>query len=70
MIHIDKDIISEADVYTFLGSSCSFYDPKDVGNMISGSSAFSKSSLYIWKFLVQVLLKLSLKDFEHDLNNM
>ena len=39
----------------------------DVGNLISGSSAFSKSSLYIWKFLVHMLLKASLKDFEHDL---
>ena len=42
-----------------------FYDPTDVGNLIFGSSAFSKSSLNIWKFLVHVLLKLGLKNFEH-----
>ena len=42
----------------------------DVGNLISGSSAFSKSNLYIWKFLVHVLLKPSLKDFEHSLTSM
>ena len=47
--------------------SCCFYDPTDVGNLISGSSAFSESSLYIWKFSVHVVLKLSLKDFEHYL---
>jgi len=40
-----------------------FYDPMDVGNLISGSSAFCKSSLYIWKFLVRVLLKSTLKDY-------
>ena len=44
-----------------------FYDPVDVDNLISGASAFSKSSLYIWKFSVHVLLKPSLKDFEHNL---
>ena len=47
--------------------SCFFDDSTDVGNLISGSSAFSKSSLYIWKFLVQVLLKPCLKEFEHYL---
>ena len=47
--------------------SCFFYDPLDVGNLISGSSAFSKSSLYMWNFSVQVLLKPSLKDFEYYL---
>ena len=46
---------------------CFFYDPAYVSNLISGSSAFSRSSLYIWKFLVHVVLKLSLKDFEHNL---
>ena len=60
-------IVSEAEVDVFLEFSCFFYDPVDVGNLISGSSVFSKSILYIWKFSVHVLLKLSLKDFEHYL---
>ena len=47
-----------------------FYDPTDVGNLISGSSNFSKSSLYIWKFLVPVFLKPSLKDFQNNLASM
>ena len=49
----------------FLECSCFFYDPADTGNLISGSSAFSKSSLNIWKFLVHILLKPSLENFEH-----
>ena len=49
---------------------CFFYDPVAVGNLISGSSAFLKFSLYTWKFLVHILLKPSLKDFEHYLANM
>ena len=49
----------------FLEFSCFFYDPTDVGNLISGSSAFSKSSLNICKFLVHILLKPSLENFEH-----
>ena len=49
----------------FSGFSCFFYDPTGVGNLICGSSAFSKSGLYIWKFSVQVLLKPSLENFEH-----
>ena len=53
----------------FFWNSLAFCDPTDVGNLISGSSAFSKSSLYIWKFSVHVLLKPSLKDFEHNLAN-
>ena len=60
-------IVSEAN---FFGISCFFYDLADVGNLISGSSAFSKSSLYNWKFLVHILLKPSLKDFEHNLASM
>ena len=52
-------IVNKAEVDAFLDLSCFFYDPLDVGNLISGSSAFSKSSLNIWKLLVQVLLKLS-----------
>ena len=50
-------IVNEAELDVFLEFSCFFYDPTDVGNLISGSSAFSKSSLNIWKFLVHVLLK-------------
>ena len=49
----------------FLELSCFFDDPKDIGNLISGSSAFSKSSLNIWKFTVYVLLKPVLENFEH-----
>ena len=45
--------------------SCFFDDPEDIGNLISGSSAFSKTSLYIWKFMVHVLLKPGLENFEH-----
>ena len=57
VIHTVKDfgIVNEEDV--FLEFSCFFYDPTDVGNLISGSSAFSKSSLNIWKFSVHILLK-------------
>ena len=62
-------IVSEAEVDVFLEFSCFFYDPADVGNLISGSSG-SKSSLNIWKFLVHVLLKPTLKDFEHYLASM
>ena len=60
-------VVNEAEVDVFLELSCFFHDPADVGNLISGSSAFSKSSLNIWKFSVHVLLKPSLKDFEHSL---
>ena len=56
-------VVNEAEVDVFLAFSCFFYDPMDVGNLISGSSAFSKSSLYIWNFSVHGLLKPSLKDF-------
>ena len=67
VIHTFKgfSIVNEAKVDAFLELSCFFYDQMDVGNFISGSSAFSKSSLYIWKILVHILLKSSLKDFEH-----
>ena len=69
MIHTVKgfSVVNEAEVDVFLESSCIFYNPMDIGNLISGSSAFSKSSLNIWKFLVHVLLKPSLKDIEHYL---
>ena len=58
-------IVKKAETDVFLELSCLFDDPVDVGNLISGSSAFSKSSLNIWKFTVQVLLKLGLENFEH-----
>ena len=60
-------VVSEAEVDLFLELSCFFYDPVDAGNLISGSSAFSKSSLNIWEFSVHILLKPSLKDFEYNL---
>ena len=60
-------VVNEVEVDVFLEFFCFFYDSVDVGNLISDSSAFSKSSLYICKFLVHVLLKPSLKDFEHYL---
>ena len=63
-------MVSEAEVDVFLKFSCFFYGPVDVGNLISSSSAFSKSNLYIWKFSVHILLKPSLKDFKHDSASM
>ena len=67
MIHIVKGFseVSKADV--FLEFPSFLYDPVNVGNLVSGSSAFSKPSLYIWKFSVHVLLKTSLKDVEYYL---
>ena len=67
VIHTVKgfSVVNELEVDVFLEFSSFFYDPTDVGNLISGSSAFSKSSLHIWKFSVHILLKPSLKDFEH-----
>ena len=56
---------AEIDVFFFLELSCFFNDPTDVGNLISGSSSFSKSSLNIWKFSVHMLLKPCLENFEH-----
>ena len=72
MIHTVKafSIVNEAEVDNFLEFSCFFYDPVDVSNLISGSFAFSISSLYIWKLSVHVLLKPSLKDFKHYLASM
>ena len=58
-------VVSEAEVDVFLELSCFFDDTMDVGNLISGSSAFSESSLNIWKFLVHVLFKPHLENFEH-----
>ena len=67
MIHTVKgiSIVNEAEINVFLESSFFFDDPVDVGSLISGSSAFSESSLNIWKFSVHVLLKSSLENFEH-----
>ena len=58
-------VVNEAEVDVFLEFSWFFYDPKNVSNLISGSSVFAKSSLNIWKFSVHILLKPSLEDFEH-----
>ena len=58
-------VVNKAEVGASLELSCFFFDPMDVGNLISGSSGFSKSSLNIWKFTVHVLLKPGLDNFEH-----
>ena len=60
-----SSVVSKAKLDVFLEFSCFFYDPTDVGNLISGSSAFSKCSLNIWNFTVHKLLKPGLEDFEH-----
>ena len=72
MIHTVKgfSVVNEAEVDVFLEFPCFLYDPVDVGNLISGSSAFSKFTLYNWKFLVLDLLKPSLKDFDYYLASM
>ena len=72
VIHTVKifGIVNKAEVDVFLELSCFFDDPTDVGNLISGSSAFSKSSLNIWKFMAHVLLKTSLENFEHYFASM
>ena len=67
VIHTVKGfgIVNKAEVDVFMELSCLFNDPADVGNLISGSSVFSKTSLYFWKFMVHVLLKPGLENFEH-----
>ena len=72
VIHTDKgfSIVNEAEIDVFLESPCFLHDPMNVCNLISGAFAFSKSSLYIWKFSVYIQLRLSLKDFEHYLASM
>ena len=67
VIHTVKGfgIANKSEIDVFLELSCFFDDPSDVGNLISGSSAFSKTSLNIWKFMVHVLLKSVLEDFKH-----
>ena len=63
-------IVSEKEVDVYLEFPCFLYEAENVVNLISGSSAFSKPSLYIWKFLIQELLKPSLMNFEHNLTSM
>ena len=72
VIHTVKGfgIVNKAEIDVFMELSCFFNDPTDVGNLISGSSAFSKSSLNIWKFMVHVLLKPGLENFEHYFASM
>ena len=72
VIHTVKgfSLVNEAEVDVFLEFSSFFYDPMDVGNFVSGSSAFSKSSFYIWNFSVHVLLKPTLENFEHYSTSM
>ena len=67
MIHIVKSfgVVNKTEVDVFLEFFCFFYDPTNVGNLISGSSAFPKSSLKIWKFSVHILLKPGFGNFEH-----
>ena len=66
MIHTVKGfgIVKKAEIDVFLEFSCFFDDPADVGNLISGSSAFSKTRLNVWKFMVHILLKPGLENFE------
>ena len=72
VIHIVKvfDVVNKAEIDVFLELSCFFNDPEDVGNLISGSSVFSKTSLNIWKLTVHVLLKPGLENFEHYFTSM
>ena len=67
MIHTVEGfgVVNKAEIDVFLELSCFFDDPADAGNLIAGSSAFSKTSLNIWKFTVHVLLKTGLENFEH-----
>ena len=72
VIHTVKGfgIVNKAELDVFLELSCFFYDTTDVGNLISGSSALSKSSLTIWKFMVHILLKPGLENFEYYFTSM
>ena len=72
VIHTVKGfgIVNQAEADIFLELSCFINDPTNVGNWISGSSAFSKSSLNIWKFMVHILLKPGLENFEHYFTSM
>ena len=64
-LHKDLSIVNNAEADVFLELFCFFDDPADVGSLISGSPAFSKTSLNIWQFMVHVLLKPGLENFEH-----
>ena len=68
--HRGFGIVNKAEIDVFMELSCFFSDPADVSNLISGSSAFSKTSLNIWKFTVHVLLKPGLENFEHYLTSV
>ena len=72
MIHTVKgfSIVNETEVDVFLEFLCLLYDPANVGNLISGSSAFSKPSLDVWKLSVHIMPKPSLEDFENNLTSM
>ena len=72
MVHTVKgfDIVDETEVNVFLEFPSFLYNPVNVGNLISGSSSFPKSSLDIWKFLVHIILKPSMQDFKHNLSSM
>ena len=72
VIHTIKgfSVVNEAEVDVFLEFPCFFYDPTDVDNLVSGSSAFSKTSLNIWKSTVHLLLKPGLENFEHYFTSM
>ena len=72
VIHSVKDfsVVNEAEIDVFLKFPCFIYDPTDIGILISGSSAFSKSRLYIWDFSVHVLLRLNLEAFDHYFASM
>ena len=72
VIHAVKGfgIVKKVEIDGFLEFSCFLYDPADIGNLISGSSAFSKTSLNIWKFMVHILLKPGLESFEHYSTSM
>ena len=72
VIHTVKGfgIVNKAEIDVFLELSCFFHDPLDIGNLLSGSSAFSKASLNVWKFTVHVLLKPGLENFEHHFTSL
>ena len=72
MIHTVKGFgtVNKAEIYVFLELCCFFYGPVNVGNLIPGSSVFSKTSLNIWKLMVHVLLKPGLENFEHYFTSM
>ena len=72
MVHTVKgfSVVDETEVDVYLKFPSFLYDPANVVNLISGSSSFSKASLDIWKFLVHIMVKLSMQDFKHDLTSV